>query len=319
MKQQIGTIPAPSATPVNSAANTPSKVPTKAPTAPEPAPATPLKGPANKPSNESAEPAKEQETKAAEPAKDGDLETAAPQTSEKSDMTLTMRQLGAEAAKRAGEKRSAKRETIASKPSGQSTDAVVTSTQPEIDSTADKVVSPTDESQAEGIPKPEASLETTPGKPEVSVKPAPGTPTEGREQMPGVSENAMSSTSSLQPDDTKGTTSSHRGSTVQTDVPESTIEEVEKELAIPEAEENADSIQGPDKSKTTPAEDVQSSSGKVPVAGKDDVDSVNSSMHKTEETQVTSTSQAEAPTAEGTKTQDQDAKESNAATASVGD
>ncbi|KAL9616524.1 MAG: hypothetical protein Q9160_008617 [Pyrenula sp. 1 TL-2023] len=321
LKQQIGSIPATSATPVNSTTNSPSKVPAKAPTPSEPAPATPAKETTNHSPDKLAGSVKDGEPKPAEPMKDGHSEAAAPETSEKSDMTLTMRQLGAEAARRAGEKKSLKRETMASKPSDQSqiTAAGATNAKAGIDSTIDKVTSPTDESQVEEISKPEESLETAPIKPEESVKSASATATENREIMSGVSENAMSSSSSLQPDDTKGTTSSHRGSTVKTDVPESAIEEVEKELVIPEAEENADSIPEPDKSKATPANDVGSSSDKLPVAGKEDADNAGTSANKTEKTQVTSTSQAEAPTAEGAKTQDQEAKEGDAATASVGD
>lgn len=230
-------------------------------------------------------------------------------------MTLTMRQLGAEAAKKAGEKKVVKKETLSPKDTNEASTIEAETVNPEESAFAGIGEKDADKSRLAS----QERLANAISNLDVSASPASEVLTARKDQATKVPENAMSSTSSLQPDENEGTASSHRGSFVKTDVPKEVTEEAEKQLAIPETE-NTPGIGEKNRISLPNAAQVKGatlSGENLPGEVTDKYANLTTGQAKS--AQVISSSEAEAPGAEGMRTQDQDPKSDNAATASVGD
>lgn len=315
MKQQISSTPAVSATPVNSASNTPSKVVSKALAVPEPASTT------------SAKDIKDKSTiQTTEAAQNAESESTSPPPSSQSQLNLAMRQLGAEAAKKAGEKNVLKRETLSAK-----TDGETLKREAEMANAEVPVANATDGRDLDGVESkaveiseatiaPQDASKNTSATVEETAKPVSGV-LRDKEEPSKTSEIAMSSASSLQPDDSEGTASSHRGSFAKADVPKTAIEEVEKAQAIPEVEEHAEKahVEVANAPKAMLKKPTLSPGGSAPISGKGSGEARGQKASEEGSTQIASSSEAEASVDGETRTQDQDAKKGDAATASVGD
>ncbi|KAL9112068.1 MAG: hypothetical protein Q9227_003688 [Pyrenula ochraceoflavens] len=348
LKQVIGSVPAVSATPVGSATNTPSKPVSKAPASSEntppaqPIPITPTAS--NKEREEPVSgrptPSPQSHVKIADTAqvtKPMAASTPPPSSAPgESPVTLAMRQAGAEAAKKAGDKKIAKNEEIKARLAAQSAEQKAPDVLPEarptgtaITEAAEERIADNNQKEAKKAPSADdTAIKTTAqsvGKGSIEKEIAANV-AENVEKIPAAAEEttskdlldkeepAIKSSTSLVPDDSGETTPQHRGSIVA-EASEAKVTEIEQETAIPEAKEEEETHVKAGESSELSSEAKAGDDAEKKKAEKDSTTSSENTALK----DVTATSISEKVAPDGGHTQEQEAKNEEAAGASVGD
>ena len=289
-------------------------------------------------------PSPQSHIKIADTIESKDVKPASTSAPGETPMTMAMRQASAEAAKKAGEKKTAQNEALKAKlatnqesadilPEAKTTQASATETARNlVEDTADKEhQKPTNTAQDTGeklVDRGDVEKEMTTNVARNVEEAVPESKAEeatpkAESQQAQEDKSGMTSTSSLAPDDIKGTTTQHRGSVVAEAAPEE-IEEVERGTAIPEAEEDNGIEGGEDKPqpKSTDKPQTEDSSISSKQEGREESIAIEANMKGFSTTalkDVTASTEAEKPAPEGGETQSQEAREGDAAGASVGD